>query len=46
MNGLEGRTNILLSLATALRASPNLFGDDGRPGNLLGEIRSGILFRL
>ncbi|KAF5379000.1 hypothetical protein D9757_009101 [Collybiopsis confluens] len=35
--GLEGRTSLLRNLSDALRASPELFGDDGRPGNMLGK---------
>lgn len=34
--GLEGRTSLLRNLSGALLASPELFGDDGRPGNMLG----------
>lgn len=37
MAGLEGRTQLLVRLATALDESKEFFGDDGRPGNLLGE---------
>jgi len=33
--GLEGRTSLLRNLGNALLASPELFGDDGRPGNML-----------
>ncbi|KAJ3766899.1 hypothetical protein FB446DRAFT_362403 [Lentinula raphanica] len=33
--GLEGRTSLLRNLSDALSASPELFGSDGRPGNML-----------
>ncbi|CAK5281880.1 unnamed protein product [Mycena citricolor] len=33
--GLEGRTQLLINLGTALRASPEFFGTDARPGNLV-----------
>ncbi|KAJ7080926.1 hypothetical protein B0H15DRAFT_855541 [Mycena belliarum] len=33
--GLEGRTLLLTNLSTALRASPQFFGADARPGNLI-----------
>jgi Protein of unknown function (DUF1688) len=36
MSGLEGRAGLLMQLATALE-KPDLFGDDGRPGNMIGE---------
>lgn len=35
IEGLEGRTNLLLRLSQAL-ADPKFFGADGRPGNMLG----------
>ncbi|KAG8713879.1 hypothetical protein FRC11_010655 [Ceratobasidium sp. 423] len=35
MSGLEGRSNLLANLGGALAASPEIFGPDGRPGNLL-----------
>ncbi|KAH7337848.1 DUF1688-domain-containing protein [Rhizoctonia solani] len=35
MSGLEGRSNLLANLGGALAASPEMFGPDGRPGNLL-----------
>lgn len=39
MAGLEGRAQLLLNLAKALEASPQIFGEGptARPGNLLGE---------
>lgn len=37
MNGLEGRTNLLLRLADALRGNPEMFTDDARPGCMLSE---------
>ncbi|KAJ7120249.1 hypothetical protein C8R44DRAFT_831831 [Mycena epipterygia] len=33
--GLEGRTSLLTNLSTALRAHPEFFGADARPGNLV-----------
>ncbi|KAJ7172934.1 hypothetical protein C8R43DRAFT_977939 [Mycena crocata] len=33
--GLEGRTSLLTNLSKALRASPQFFGADARPGNLI-----------
>ncbi len=36
MAGLEGRTNLLSNLANALRKNAIYFGDEGRPGNLVG----------
>ncbi|KAG8695358.1 hypothetical protein FRC08_007876 [Ceratobasidium sp. 394] len=35
MSGLEGRSNLLANLGNALSASPEMFGADGRPGNML-----------
>jgi len=35
MSGLEGRSSLLANLGNALSASPEMFGTDGRPGNLL-----------
>ena len=37
MVGLEGRTSLLTNLSKALKANPQLFGDDGRPGNMVGS---------
>lgn len=36
MVGLEGRTSLLTNLSKALKNNPQLFGDDGRPGNMVG----------
>ena len=36
MVGLEGRTSLLFKLSGALKASPQFFGEDGRPGNMIG----------
>lgn len=36
MAGLEGRANLLSNLASALRNNAVYFGDEGRPGNLVG----------
>lgn len=40
MAGLEGRTQLLVRLADALDTSSEFFGQNGRPGNLLGRFRS------
>ncbi|PSK36569.1 hypothetical protein C1H76_9581 [Elsinoe australis] len=40
MNGLEGRTNLLLRLADALRGNPEMFTDDARPGCMLNYLLS------
>jgi hypothetical protein len=37
MAGLEGRSQLLIRLATALEQSKEYFGEDGRPGNMLGK---------
>lgn len=37
MVGLEGRASLLIRLGTALKANPQFFGPDSRPGNLIGE---------
>ena len=37
LNGLEGRTNLLIKLSDALRNTPEIWGRDARPGNLIGE---------
>lgn len=37
MVGLAGRTTLLVNLATALASNPRFFGQDARPGNLLGK---------
>lgn len=36
--GLEARAALLANLGTALEASPELFGEEGRPGNLFDRI--------
>lgn len=33
--GLEGRANLLIRLGDALAARPDIFGQDGRPGNIV-----------
>ncbi|KAJ7594112.1 hypothetical protein C8J56DRAFT_1002096 [Mycena floridula] len=38
--GLEGRTSLLVNLGKALKESPDLFGKDGRPGNMLDYLES------
>lgn len=42
MDGLEGRSSLLQKLADALKASPEFFGDEGRPGNMIGRITIAI----
>lgn len=37
MAGLEGRTQLLVRLADALDSGSEFFGQNGRPGNLLGK---------
>ena len=37
MDGLEGRSALLQRLADALKKEPDFFGDQGRPGNMIGE---------
>jgi hypothetical protein len=34
--GLKGRTSLLTNLSKALKANPPLFGNDGRPVNMVG----------
>jgi len=36
MVGIEGRSSLLFNLGKALKASPEFFGTDGRPGNIIG----------
>lgn len=38
MDGLEGRSSLLIKLAEALKARPDFFGEEGRPGNLIGSL--------
>ncbi|KAK6992170.1 hypothetical protein R3P38DRAFT_3087200 [Favolaschia claudopus] len=40
MVGLEGRTALLARLADALRASPQFFGSDARPGGLVAHLKT------
>lgn len=40
MVGLEGRTSLLVNLSDALKANPQFFGEDGRPGNMVGTFCS------
>lgn len=35
--GLEGRTELLIRLSSALAANADYFGADGRPGNMIGK---------
>jgi len=37
MSGLEGRTGLLMKLAGALDKSKEIFGANGRPGNMIGK---------
>jgi len=37
MAGLEGRTQLLIRLAAALEEKKEFFGEDGRPGNMVGK---------
>lgn len=37
MAGMEGRANLLLRLSEALDEKREFFGENGRPGNMLGE---------
>lgn len=39
IDGLEGRTNLLIRLANALKNN-EIFGDDARPGNMLGMAKN------
>lgn len=36
MSGLEGRAGLLIRLASALQ-NPEMFGSNGRPGNMIGK---------
>lgn len=36
IDGLEGRTGLLVRLGGALLANRSIFGDTARPGNMLG----------
>ncbi|KAG6011406.1 hypothetical protein E4U43_008342 [Claviceps pusilla] len=37
LTGLQGRTELLIRLSSALAANTDYFGADGRPGNMIGE---------
>ncbi|BFZ53318.1 hypothetical protein PYCC9005_000341 [Savitreella phatthalungensis] len=39
MSGVEGRASLLQRLGSALRKQPDIFGVDGRPGNLVDYLR-------
>jgi hypothetical protein len=41
MAGLEGRAGLLMRLSEAL-SNQEIFGDDGRPGNMIGESNYGL----
>lgn len=45
MAGLEGRTSLLVRLADALDERKEFFGEDGRPGNLLGKLHGAFVRR-
>lgn len=36
MSGVDGRATLLLGLAEALEEKKEYFGEDGRPGNMIG----------
>jgi hypothetical protein len=36
--GLEGRSSLLYRLGSALKESPQYFGSDSRPGNIVGNL--------
>jgi Protein of unknown function (DUF1688) len=36
MVGIDGRTSLLYNLGSALKSNPTFFGQDARPGNLIG----------
>ena len=36
MSGIDGRTGLLFNLSQALASRPDFFGQEARPGNLLG----------
>ena len=38
--GIDSRTALLRSLGQSLLEQPDVFGDQGRPGNLVGDRRS------
>ena len=42
MEGVEGRASLLINLGKALAASPEYFGSDARPGNMIGESRTQV----
>ncbi|KAJ3563947.1 hypothetical protein NP233_g8612 [Leucocoprinus birnbaumii] len=43
MTGLEGRASLLYNLSQALTSSPEFFGKEGRPGNLIDFLESQAL---
>lgn len=47
MVGIDGRTSLLQNLSEALKASPQYFGANARPGNLVGtHTPSHLLYQL
>ena len=46
MAGLEGRTELLIRLANALDEKKEYFGEDGRPGNMVGKCSHMLYKRL
>ena len=43
LDGLEGRTQLLIRLGQAVSENTEFFGEDGRPGNMIGSYRSSHL---
>lgn len=37
VSGLDGRAQLLIKLGSALEQKKDFFGDNGRPGNMVGE---------
>ena len=42
MAGIDGRASLLANLAKALQASSIYFGEEGRPGNMIGKFFNSI----
>jgi len=38
MVGIDGRSSLLFNLSKALKASPEFFGANARPGNVIGMV--------
>lgn len=43
MTGIDGRSNLLTNLAKALNSNPAYFGDDARPGHLIGTFAISLI---